>query len=86
MVNENHTMAEFSQILYHEAEDGSGFPLPAGLSIEIQAFKGRRFVESDDKVKKHFDGGETVYAKVFDQDGNQWVLDSGAQGFYWELK
>ena len=68
-------MEAFHQALIRDLSSEEGFPLPAnlGLRIEIQAFRGKPFNVCQDLVKEHFNGGETVYAKVFDEDGNQWV-------------
>ena len=69
-------MESFLDALYHDVISEDGFPLPDGLFLEFQAFRGRTLEASSDLVKMSFDGGETVHAKVFDEDGQQWELIS----------
>lgn len=82
-MNENCTMAEFWEELEWDVKSEEGFPLPEGLSLTFEAFRGKPLNDSQDQVKVHFDGGETVHAKVFDEDGSQWVLNVGVG---WEMK
>ncbi|KAM3421325.1 hypothetical protein BST61_g1723 [Cercospora zeina] len=54
--------------------------LPEGLHYEVHLR--RRLIEpSDDMVRTILDGGETVYAKVFDADGYKYEWDGGLQWY-----
>ena len=66
-------MQAFHDALIRDVSSEEGFPLPADLHVELQAFRGKPLDTSEDMVKKHFNGGEMVHAKVFDAEGNQWI-------------
>ncbi|KZV99151.1 hypothetical protein EXIGLDRAFT_831709 [Exidia glandulosa HHB12029] len=85
-VNENATMEEFIHSMAREISMEDGHPLPEGLFLCFQAFRGKELEQSDELVKTKFDGAETVHAKVFDEEGTQYVLDFEGGRFVWSPK
>jgi hypothetical protein len=79
-------MTEFLQDLYRDLCMEDGFPLPQGLVIEFQAFRGTTLEGGDEMVGDVFERGEMVHAKVFTEDGDQCVLNYNQGRFTWELK
>lgn len=69
-------MTEFLQDLHRDLSMEDGFPLPQGLVIEFQAFRGTTLEGGDEMVGDVFEGREMVHAKVFTEDGDQCVLKS----------
>ncbi|KAF2170350.1 hypothetical protein M409DRAFT_51403 [Zasmidium cellare ATCC 36951] len=76
-INENETISEPIRAMFHSVENEDPGWLPEGLHF---AFVLRRqvLVPSEDMVKTLFDGGETLSAKVLNDDGVEYEWDDGS--------
>ncbi|KZV73991.1 hypothetical protein PENSPDRAFT_244547 [Peniophora sp. CONT] len=74
-VNEKLTIAEFWRQVVRGVEMEDGFPLPEDWDIDLQSRKKSIDGTSDELITTLFDGGETVYAKMYDADGRERVWD-----------
>ncbi|KAK4959811.1 hypothetical protein LTR10_002699 [Elasticomyces elasticus] len=56
---------------------GEDYVLRDGDALHYEFYAKRQLlVPSDARVNTILDGGETVYAKVFDDEGNEWIGDA----------
>ncbi|KII91640.1 hypothetical protein PLICRDRAFT_173458 [Plicaturopsis crispa FD-325 SS-3] len=76
-VREDMTINDFWMQISRSVSMEEGFPLPEGWYINL--FSNRQELpQSDERIDTLFDGGETVYVKVYDDDDNQRVYDHGS--------
>ncbi|KAK5721873.1 hypothetical protein LTR15_006466 [Elasticomyces elasticus] len=56
---------------------GEDYVLRDGDALHYEFYARRQLLmPSDARVNAILDGGETVYAKVFDDEGNEWIGDA----------
>ncbi|KAF7921669.1 uncharacterized protein EAE98_008516 [Botrytis deweyae] len=68
-----------------ENEVSRDYKLPENLHFEF-FLRRTQIIGEDALVGSVFDGGETVYAKAFDDEGIQFVFFSGPFGDVWQAK
>ncbi|KAK4967960.1 hypothetical protein LTR42_010288 [Elasticomyces elasticus] len=75
-INEYHSITEFIRGLHRDLM-GEDYVLRDGDALHYEFYAKRQLlVPSDARVNTILDGGETVYAKVFDDEGNEWIGDA----------
>ncbi|KAK5699469.1 hypothetical protein LTR97_005597 [Elasticomyces elasticus] len=75
-VNEYSSITEFIRGLHRDLM-GEDYVLRDGDALHYEFYAKRQLlVPSDARVNTILNGGETVYAKVFDDEGNEWIGDA----------
>ncbi|KAF2713819.1 hypothetical protein K504DRAFT_462301 [Pleomassaria siparia CBS 279.74] len=73
-VNENETITNLILSMHGDIMGEDPGSLPEDLHYEFH-FRRNCLYPSDDMVKTIMDGGETVYAKVFDDERNEYIYE-----------